>query len=145
VIARDPQEVAVSASLGRVVLTLSGMGFPLTQLAIRRLGRRGAALVEVVCGGLLARDAAMLATGAPSRLRRGPAVLLWLEAAVGVVAVVAGLRPLRDGAARERTSEARPDAPEGVRRAAIGLLFGLHTMRFRIHRQPDHGRRPTAS
>jgi len=131
--------------MGRAVLTLSGLGFPLTQLAIRRLGRRGAAIVEVVCGGLLARDAAMLTTGAPTRLRRGPAVLLWLETAVGVVAVVAGLRPLLDGAARERTSEARPDAPEGVRRAAIGLLFGLHTMRFRIYLQPTHGLRPTAS
>ena len=135
----------MSGRAGQVVLTLSGMGFPLTQLAIRRLGRRGAAIVEIVCGGLLARDAAMLAAGAPSRLRRGPAALLWLETAVGVVAVVAGLRPLLDGAARQRTSETRPDAPEGVRRAAIGLLFGLHTMRFRIYLQPDHGRRTTAS
>ncbi len=135
----------MSGPFGRVVLTLSGLGFPLTQLAIRRLGRRGAAIVEIVCGFLLARDAAMLATGAPSRLRRGPAVLLWLEAAVGVIAVVAGLRPLLDGEARQRTSDARPDGPEGVRRAAIGLLFGLHTMRFRIYRQPDHGRRTTAS
>lgn len=135
----------MTGSVGRGVLALSGMGFPLTQLAIRRLGRRGAALVEVVCGGLLARDAAMLATGAPSRLGRGPAVLLWLETAVGVVAVAAGLRPLLDGAARDRASKARPDALEGVRRAAIGLLFGLHTMRFRIYLQPTHGLRPMAS
>ncbi|MFI5042492.1 MAG: hypothetical protein ACHQNA_11715 [Acidimicrobiales bacterium] len=135
----------MAGSVGRGVLALSGMGFPLTQLAIRRLGRGGAALVEVVCGGLLARDASMLAMGAPSRLRRGPALLLWLETLVGVVAVVAGLRPLLDEAARGRTSEPRPDAPEGVRRAAIGLLFGLHTMRFRIYLQPAHGRRPTAS
>lgn len=134
----------MSGPAGRVVLTLSGMGFPLTQLAIKRLGRRGAAIVEIVCGGLLARDTAMLAAGAPGRLRRGPALLLWLETAVGVVAVVASLRPLLDGEARQRTSEARPDGPEGVRRAAIGLLFGLHTMRFRIYLQPDHGRRPTA-
>ncbi len=135
----------MSGGFGRGVLAVSGMGFPLTQLAIGRLGRRGAAIVEVVCGGLLARDAAMLATGAPSRLRRGPAVLLWLETAVGVVAVVAGLRPLLDGAARGRVKEARPDAPEGVRRAAIGLLFGLHTLRFRIYLQPTHGLRPMAS
>jgi len=129
-------------SVGRGVLTLSGMGFPLTQLAIRRLGRGGAALVEVVCGGLLARDAAMLATGAPRRLRRGPALLLWLETGVGLAAVVAGLRPLLSRTARERVLDARPDAPEGLRRAAIGLLFGLHTLRFRIYLQPGSGRRP---
>ena len=63
--------------LGQLVLVLSGSGFPLTQLAIRRLGRRGALVTESVCVGLAVRDAAMIATGAPARLRRGPALLLW--------------------------------------------------------------------
>ena len=134
----------MSGRLGRGVLALSGMGFPLTQVAIRRLGRPGAALVELVCGGLLARDAAMLASGAPGRLRRGPAVLLWLETAVGLGAVLAGLGPLLSGTARSHVSDPRPDAPEGLRRAAIGLLFGLHTLRFRIYLQPGNGRRPVA-
>lgn len=135
----------MSGGVGRGVLAVSGLGFPVTQLAIRRLGRGGAAIVELVCGGLLARDAAMLATGAPSRLRRGPAVLLWLETVVGAVAVLAGLRPLLSRTAREQVRDAQPDAPEGVRRAAIGLLFGLHTLRFRIYLQPTRGLRPMAS
>ena len=98
----------MSPPIGRAVLALSGLGFPLTQLAIRRFGRPGAVAVEGVCGGLLVRDAAMIALGVPGRLRRGPAVLLWLEAA---------------------------------RRVAIGALFGIHTVRFRIYLQPDSGRK----
>jgi hypothetical protein len=30
---------------------------------------------------------------------------------------------------------------ETARRAMVGLLFGLHTMRFRIYLRPDHGLR----
>ena len=130
--------------MGRLVLAVSGMGFPLTQLAIRRLGRRGAVIVEATCGGLLVRDAAMIAGGAPRRLRRGPAVLLWLEGAAAAAAVVMGLGPLVDARARERALESRPDRLEAVRRLAIGTLFGLHTLRFRIFLQPDHGLRSTS-
>ena len=71
--------------IGRGVLVASGMGFPLTQLAIRPFGRRGAILVEAVSVGLLARDAALLATGGSHRLGRGPARVLWLETAVAAV------------------------------------------------------------
>jgi hypothetical protein len=117
------------------------MGFPLTQLAIRRFGTRGALVVEAVCGGLLIRDAAMLAAGAPGRLRRGPAILLWLETATGVAAVLTGLRPLLDADARERAVRPRPNRFEAVRRTAIGALFGLHTLRFRIYLQVDQGLR----
>jgi hypothetical protein len=131
----------MSPRAGRVVLAVSGMGFPLTQLAIRRLGARGALVVEAVCGGLLVRDVAMIVAGAPGRLRRGPAALLWLEGAAGAAATVTGLRLLIDGAARERALAPRPDRSEAIRRAAIGTLFGLHTMRFRIYLQPDHGLR----
>jgi hypothetical protein len=131
----------MSPRIGRVVLAVSAMGFPLTQLAIRRFGFPGALVAEAACGGLLVRDSAMLAGGAPQRLRRGPAVLLWLEAAAGTAAVLAGLRPLVDAAARQRAAQPRPDRMEAVRRAAVGTLFGLHTIRFWIYLQPDQGRR----
>ena len=127
--------------VGRAVLALSAMGFPLTQRVIRRFGLRGALVVEAACGGLLARDAAMIAAGVPRRLRRGAAVLLWLEAAAGAAAVLTGLRPLFDATARERAVEACPDRLETARRAAIGALFTLHTIRFRIYLQPGQGLR----
>lgn len=128
--------------LGQFVLMLSGSGFPLTQLAIRRLGRRGAFLAESVCVGLAVRDAAMIATGAPARLRRGPALLLWLEIVAAVAAAVLGVRLLVDPGVPARATAPRPDPLEVARRAAVGTLFGLHTMRFRIYLRPDQGRRP---
>jgi hypothetical protein len=127
-----------------VVLGLSGLGFPLTQLAVRRLGRPGAAVVEAVSVGLLARDAAMIASGAPRRLRRGPAALLWLEAAAAVIASVLGLPLLVGVGARRRALEDRPSGAEALRRLALGALFGLHTVRFRIYLQPDRGLRQPA-
>ena len=132
----------MSPSVGGAVLALSGMGFPLSQVVIRRFGSRGALAVEAVCGGLLVRDAAMLAGGAPSRLRRGPAALLWLEAGAALAAALTCLRPVLDADARRRAGAQRPDRSEAVRRAAVGMLFGLHTMRFRIYLRPDHGLRP---
>ena len=135
----------MSESIGRLVLILSGMGFALTQFAIRRLGRPGALIVEGASAGLLVRDVAMIATGAPSRLRRAPAVLLWLEAAAGAAATLTCLPMVIDGRARDRARQPRADGFEALRRAAVGTLFGLHTMRFRIYLQPDHGRRPAVS
>lgn len=129
--------------LGQLRLGLSGAGFPLTQLVIRRLGRRGALIAEGVCVGLAVRDAALIATGAPARLRRGPAFLLWLEMVAAVVAAGLGLRLAVDPAAAVRSADPRPDRVEIARRAAVGTLFGLHTVRFRIYLQPDRGRRPT--
>jgi hypothetical protein len=128
--------------LGQLVLGLSGSGFALTQLAIRRLGRRGALVTESVCVGLAVRDAAMIATGVPARLRRGPAVLLWLEMVTAVTASGLGLRLLLGPAGFERATAPRPDPLEVARRAAVGTLFGLHTMRFRIYLRPDQGRSP---
>ena len=129
---------------GRVVLGLSGLGFPLTQMAIRRFGRPGAAVVEAVSVGLLARDVAMIAAGAPSRLRRGPAALLWLEAAAAALAAVLGMRLLADAGARGRALDARPSGSEALRRFALGAQFGLHTLRFRIYLRPDRGLRQSA-
>ncbi len=127
--------------LGKVVLGLSAAGFPLTQFAIRRFGRRGAVITEGVCLGLAIRDAAMIADGAPSRLRRGPARLLWLELAAALTAAGLGLGLAGDDEAVER-AVTRPDARETARRAAVAALFCLHTVRFWIYLQPDHGRKP---
>ena len=131
----------MSPRLGQVVLGLSSAGFPLTQLAIRRLGRPGAMITEGVCVGLAVRDAALIATGAPGRLRRGPAFLLWLELVAAVIAAVAGARLTSDPGASARADTPKPDRMEAARRAMVGLLFGLHTMRFRIYVRPDHGLR----
>jgi len=130
----------MSPGTGRAVLVVSALGYPLTQLAIRRFGRRGALVVEVACAGLLARDAAMIAGGAPRRLRPVPAGLLWLEAAAAAASVVTGLRPALakepwEGASRQPTQR------ELLRRGAVRLLFGLHTLRFWIYLRPDKGRR----
>jgi len=132
----------MSQSIGRAVLVLSGLGFPLTQLVIRRFGQPGAVVVQTVCGGLLVRDVAMIAAGVPDRLRRGPAILLWLEAAAAIAAIVTGLRPVLDATALPpAVGQDRPDLGEYARRVAIGTLFGLHTVRFRIYLQPDSGSR----
>ena len=68
-------------AIGSIVLGLSACGYPLTQLVIRRWGVRGAAAAECVCAGLAIRDASMVASGVPGRLRRFPASLLRLELA----------------------------------------------------------------
>lgn len=118
--------------VGAGVLAMSAMGFPLTQLVIARWGRCGAAAVECVCAGLLVRDAVLIAHGAPRRLRRAPAVLLWCELAAASAAVIAGL----PGVVRSES----PLAVEVARRVAVAMLFGLHTYRFGIYLRPGQGR-----
>jgi hypothetical protein len=60
---------------GSVVLGLSACGYPLTQFAVRRCGVPGAAVAEAVCAGLAIRDASLVASGLPGRLRPVPAAL----------------------------------------------------------------------
>ena len=140
----NEERVVMSPIIGRAVLAVSGVGFPLTQLVIRRYGKPGAVAVEVLCGALPVRVAAMIAVGTPDRLRRGPAVLLWLEAASAGAAVLTGLRPLVNADATHRAGGQRPpDRLEVARRTAIGALFGLHTWRFRIYLQPGSGLKPS--
>jgi hypothetical protein len=126
--------------LGKLVLGLSAAGYPLTELTIRRFGRRGAVIAEGVCVGLAIRDTAMVAAGAPARLRRGPALLLWLELGAAAAAAGLGLRLVLVKGAVGRVAR-QPDSLEVGRRAAVGTLFGLHTVRFWIYLQPDQGRR----
>jgi len=122
----------------KLVLGLSACGYPLTQAVISRGGVRGARGVEAVCIGLMTRDAVMIAGGAPRRLRALPAQLLWLEFGAGVAASALGLRLSVDAA--DRTGSP-PDGWELARRAAVFVLFGLHTIRFWIFLRPDQGRR----
>jgi hydroxyacylglutathione hydrolase len=133
-------------SIGAVVLGLSACGYPLTQLAVRRGGLRGAALAELVCGGLAVRDASMLASGVTDRLDTVPAALLRLETAVGVVASLAGLHPLLSARPDRRTASPGVGAADNLRRAAVAALFALHTVRFAIYLSPGQGRRtPSAA
>ena len=129
---------------GGIVLGLSACGYPLTQLVIRRWGVRGAAVAESVCVGLAIRDAAMVASGVPQRLRRLPPVLLRLELAVGVVASLAGLSPLLSARSADYTTSPPIRAADATRRAAVATLFALHTIRFGIYLRHDRGRRATA-
>ena len=130
--------------LGGIVLGLSACGYPLTQLMVRRWGVRGAAVAESVCVGLAIRDASMVASGVPDRLRRVPAVLLRLELAVGVVACLAGLPPLLTARPAGRAASEGPGLPDIARRAGVATLFAVHTVRFGIYLRPDQGRRAAA-
>jgi len=134
--------VTVRRVPGRIVLGLSACGYPLTQLAVRRCGMRGAAVAEAVCAGLAIRDASMIAAGVPGRLRAVPAALLRLELAAGIVASVAGLRPLLGTPPAVPASWPAADAADAVRRAAVATLFAVHTIRFGIYLRPGQGRRP---
>jgi hypothetical protein len=80
----------------------------------------------------------MIVDGAPRRLRPFPAALLWLELGAAGLASIAGLAAIRRP--RQRLDGTKAGVSEALRRAAVGLLFGLHTYRFWIYLQPDHGR-----
>ena len=131
----------MSSAAGSDVLGLIACGYPLTQLAIRLWGVRGAALAEAVCAGLAIRDASLVASGAPGRLRAIPAALLHLELAAAVVAALAGLHPLLNAGPAGQASPAGAGTAEVVRRAAVATLFTLHTIRFGIYLRPGQGRR----
>jgi hypothetical protein len=63
------------------------MSHPLTQQVIRSSGRKGAFAVEAIGVGLTVRDVGLIGSGAPSRLRRLPALLLRPETAAAAAAV----------------------------------------------------------
>ncbi len=83
-----------------LLLGLSVAGAPLSRYVRRRLGRRGGYLLLGGCGTLFARDAAMIAGGAPHRLQRVPRFLLFLELALNGMAVIAGCWAWTCGARR---------------------------------------------
>jgi hypothetical protein len=129
---------------GGAILAASGLGYPLTQVAIARFGRAGVVAVQAVTVGLLVRDVALVATGTTDRLERGPAALLLVETGAALVATVANAS-LATVAGREAATTRgwHVSWRELVRRAALGTLFGIHTMRFRVYLAPGSGLRPS--
>jgi hypothetical protein len=89
--------------------------------------------------GLAVRDAAMIMAGVPARLRRGPAVLLWMELTAAVAASGLGLQSVMDDEFCKR-AHAESGAAEMALRVAVGALFGLHTVSC-IYLRPDQGRK----
>ena len=132
-----PSRSPAAKALGGLVLLVSGMGFPLTQALIARCGRPGAVAGEGVAVGLLVRDAALVRSGLPARLQPLPRRLLWLELGASALATLAGLAAIARPSQRVEPSAA--GAIEAFRRFAVGLLFGLHTYRFRIYLGRDRG------
>lgn len=131
----------MNRAVGVVLLGLSACGYPLTQAVISRWGVRGAAVAESVCIGLTARDASMVASGVPGRLRPVPAALLHLELAAGLAASLAGLHPLLQERPADGAAQAATCTAQSVRQAAVATLFALHTVRFGIYLRPSQGRR----
>ena len=125
--------------VGWLAIGASAVGYPLTEVVLKRGGKRGAIVVESVCVGLAFRDASMVAGDSPKRLQRIPAGLLYLELAAAVGASLAGSRSLLIGKGPDTP---KPDVVEIVRRGAGCALFCLHTVRFHIYLSPDPGRRP---
>ena len=118
-----------------VVLGVIGMGFPLSQAAIRAFGRAGAGLVEGVAAAVLVRDVALLAGGAARRLERASLALLATEAVAAASAVVAGLPLLRDPDVRARAAARQAPRSERIRRFTLGTMFGMEAWRLRMQRQ----------
>ncbi|HEY5629688.1 MAG TPA: hypothetical protein VIR16_09275 [Candidatus Limnocylindrales bacterium] len=119
---------------GHLALVLLGMGFPLSQVVLRRFGKAGAVAVEAVSVGVLARDVRLVATGGPRTMRRAPAVLLWLETSAAAAASLLGLGLIASAEARLRALAPRPVGIEIARRIALGAMFGMGSWRLRIAR-----------
>ncbi len=127
--------------LGVVLAVVSGSGFPLTQLAIARLGRPGAAVVGAVTVGILAIDVARIATRETATEDRRQAALLYAETAVAALATVANLALVTEqGRAAAQARGWRVGRVELVRRGLLGLLFGMRAGSYRSHLRIGDGR-----
>jgi hypothetical protein len=124
----------VNRALGGAIAVVSGSGLPLTQLAIARLGRPGAAIVGVVTAAILAADIARLATRDPAVESRGARTVLYAETAIAAVATAANLALVTEhGLAAARMRGWQVGWVELVRRVSLGALFGIHATRFRSY------------
>ena len=127
--------------LSNFILLLSAAGYPMCQFAIRRYGRTGAIVVQLVCTILLVRDIFLVGNGTPGILRRLPAALLYLECLIAALAALSNSRIIFDQVLVLRATGHAATNLERLRRAGISGLFVLHTVRFWIYLQPDQGRR----
>jgi hypothetical protein len=115
---------------GAVLLAASVAGVAFAPLALRRLGRGGSLLVAAGCGALFARDAQMTLTGALTRLRPLPRLLLRSEV------------PLSGSAAGAALLACWQQQQPGVARvaaAAAAATFAVHAVREAIYLSPGHG------
>ena len=128
-----PLEVA-----GTIVV---GAGFPISQLVIKRVGWPGAAAVTAASAGILAADLANLAGGrSEGSIRR----VVRLEAVAAGIATVTGALLLLDPGVREARDEGwKVGRAEMFRRMALGLMFGILTVRLRA--QTDQAEEATVS
>jgi hypothetical protein len=128
------EELPVPKPLELAVTMVAGAGLPISQLAIRRLGRPGAVAVMALSAGILAADVASLmgdrSEGSARRVVR-------LEAAAAAVATVTGALLLLDPGVQEARDEGwRVGRPEILRRIALGVLFGVLSARLRSRATP---------
>jgi carbon monoxide dehydrogenase subunit G len=114
---------------GAVLLAASVAGVAFAPLALRRLGRGGSLLVAAGCGALFARDAQMTLTGALTRLRPLPRLLLRSEVPLSGSAA---------GAALLACWQQQPGVAR-VAAAAAAATFAVHAVREAIYLSPGHG------
>jgi hypothetical protein len=126
------------------------VGAPLALFVLKRFGRRGGLLMVTGCGVLFVRDLTMIVKGTPARLRRLPQFLLFFEAAVSGLAILAGLRawvrrPSFAGEVRRAIGGgaivARSAWAGRIATAAAATTFVLHAAHQAIYLRPGHGRR----
>ncbi len=126
------------------------LGVVAAPLVPRRYGRRGGLGVLGGVSVLLARDASMVLTGTPARLKVLPRALLYLELVSAATATCLGLAAwLRhDGypqVASDRSHPAANPAVEAAARSIAALTFLLHTFRQAIYLTPGQGLRAAAA
>jgi hypothetical protein len=127
------------------LLAAGTIGAPVTQFAIKHMGRTGAIVGAAGCGALLVRDAFLFASGTTHELKRGPAGLLDFEVVIGAVALGLTIRLILDDKALKVAMGGGRSTPDIVRRLTTAAMYGIHTARYTIYLRPDQGRRaPTA-
>jgi hypothetical protein len=127
-------------AVGAAMAIGSGLGFPITQLAIRRFGRPGAVAVGLFTAGVLAHDVTRIATRIEAGSSTGKAVL-YAETAAAALATVATLTLATEAGLEAATSRGWRVGPlELIRRTTLGMMFGMLAMRFKPYLRLD---RPT--
>jgi hypothetical protein len=120
--------------VGAVIAVVSGSGFPITQYAIARLGRPGAAVAGAVTVGILAVDIATIATSDTAAEGKGASALLYAETALAALATVASLALVTgQGLAAAKDRGWQVGWVELVRRISLGAMFGIRSARYRSY------------